>query len=196
VVAESLYVNGAMIAARTETLADTSGGGRNVNVDVHIGVQSGSAPSGNYTRYWNGMLDEIRIQSRARSMAWAKLEHANQRPSGQSLVSFTRPDTVAVISIDGRVASIAGLGLTTRAQGSGVLFQLQGAPEARASLALMDVWGRTVWSGTFTNGRLAWDGRTAGGASAAAGVYLARVTVRDAQGKTLKVLDQRVPLTR
>jgi hypothetical protein len=190
-VAETLFVNGVPVSMRSETLADTSGGGRTVTVDVHIGVQSGASPSGTYTRYWNGLLDEVRVQSRARSVDWVKLEYANQRPAGQNLAAYSPP-----VSIGGVAASRAVMDLAVRAAGRGLVFQLQGAPDAGAVLSLMDVWGRTVWSGAFANGRLAWNGRTAGGSSAAAGVYLARVTVRDSQGKTLGVLDQRIPLTR
>ena len=191
-VTQRLYFNGVLV--NECPISNESTAGRNLNHNVHIGVQSGTAPSGNFTRHWNGLLDEVRLASRARSAHWVKLEFENQK-AAQTLVTFTRPDTVVSV---GSAASMAmnGVSLDSRNVAGGVQFRLQGVEAARATLSLVDVWGRTVWTGNFVNGALSWDGRVTGGANAATGIYLARVNVRDAQGKTIAVLDRRLPYTR
>jgi hypothetical protein len=190
--AETLYVNGVPTASRVEPIGD-SAANRTTTVQVHIGVQSGAAPSGTYTRYWNGLLDEIRVQSRARSAGWLKLEYSNQRPAGQNFVAFTKP---GIVSVKSAFAGRTGGDLSMKSVGRGLAFRLATESGFTASLVLVDVWGRTVWSGNFVDGALTWDGRTAVGADAAPGLYLARVIVRDADGKHAQVLNRRVPFTR
>ena len=199
------YAGGAVGAAATQRLfyngvlvnecpiTNDSPDGRNENHNVHIGVQSGTAPSGNFTRYWNGLLDEVRLASRARSADWVKLEYANQRPAGQNLVSFTRP-----VSVAGPLASVQGSAFTVASAGRGLVFGLGVAAEGRATVSLVDMWGRTVWSGAFAPGasRLQWNGTVRNGAYAANGVYLARVTIADKQGRAVQVFDRKVPYTR
>jgi hypothetical protein len=75
------------------------------------------------------------------------------------------------------------------------MFRLQGV-QGRATLSMIDVWGRTIWNGEFANGALSWDGRATSGSSVAPGLYVARVSIRDAQGKVTQVLNRKIPLTR
>ncbi len=104
-----------------------------------------------------------------------------------------------VIAVGASAGVIGGMGGPTAFSispwASGIAFRMPHG-SGRASLTLLDVWGRTIWEGAFVDGALTWDGRTASGAEAGSGLYLARVTVRDAQGKLLQVLDRRVPFTR
>src|SRR5690606_8874676 len=157
------------------------------------GVQSGTAPSGNFTRHWNGLLDEVRLASHARSADWVKLEYANQRATGQHLVSFTRP-----VALSGPLASLQGAAFTVSPAGRGLVFGLGVAAEGRATVSLVDMWGRTVWSGAFAPGAtsLQWNGTVRNGAYAVSGVYLARVTIADKQGRAVQVFDRKVPYTR
>src|SRR5690606_29728331 len=143
---ETLYVNGVPKGSRVETLSGDNTTSRTLTFQVHIGAQTGTAPSGGtVSRQWNGLLDEIRGQSRARSADWIKLEYQNQR-ADQSLVTFTNP-----VSVSPSAASISGLDFAAKTLGSGILFSLRGAADARAALSLVDVWGRTVWSGNFVD---------------------------------------------
>jgi hypothetical protein len=89
-------------------------------------------------------------------------------------------------------------GLTFTSAGKGVLFQYPGASEGKAVLSLLDMSGRTVWSGVFAHGatHLTWDGRATNGTSVSSGVYSARLTLLDKQGKAMKVVDRKVPYTR
>ena len=189
-VAETLYVDGDLVSTRQFT--NTNNTGRNETFNVSLGVQAaGTAPLGTtFTRYLNGMLDEVRISNALRSFDWVKLEYANQR-SGQTLVSFTQP--VSIKGVAG--ASVAGPSLAVTPSGHGLLFRLQGV-QGKASVSMIDVWGRTVWNGEFANGSVTWDGHANAGSSVAPGLYLARVTVRDAQGKITQVMNRKIPLTR
>jgi hypothetical protein len=189
-VAESLYVNGALVSTRQFT--NTNNTGRNENFNVSLGVQAaGTAPLGTtFTRYLNGILDEVRISNALRSADWIKLEYANQKPN-QTLVSFVQP-----VSIKGAgAASVAGPSLAVSPSGRGLMFSLQGV-QGRASVSMIDMWGRTVWNGEFANGVAMWDGRANSGSSVSPGLYVARVSVRDAQGKVTQVMNRKIPLTR
>jgi hypothetical protein len=75
------------------------------------------------------------------------------------------------------------------------LFRREGAPEGKAQLSLVDMQGRMVWGGACAGGALAWSGRAADGGSVSAGVYAARLTLRDAQGRVVQVTDRKVPYT-
>jgi hypothetical protein len=191
-----IYLDGVLI--NTETYDNTSTAGRNEDRDVHIGVLSNEGtgstePTGSLERYWIGVLDEIRVSSVARSDDWIKLEYETQKSDAASVIlGETQTQSTALAS-----ASMAASDLSvTQMAGAGMLFHLQDAGNPHATLSLVDIWGRIVWRGSFANGRLVWDGRVANGAAASSGAYIARVTVRDAQGKVTQVFDRRIPYMR
>ena len=187
-------MNGVPVSYRNETISDLATS-RTTTVQVHIGVQSGASPSGTFTRYWNGSLDEIRLQSRARSANWIKLEYANQRPAGQNLVAFTQPTSIN--GKGGNNALVAGgLGMSVKPASNGLMFSIQGAAAGdKAVLNLVDMWGRTVFNGAFSGQKLSWNGLSNNGQSVSAGIYIARVHVVDAKNVS-KSLEMRVPFTR
>ena len=194
-VAESLWVNGVFLATRTETPTSLTTN-RNTTRPVNIGAQgTGVLPAGAYTRFWTGMLDEIRISNVVRSPNWVTLEYENQKPGSQMFVSFTPPTSINS-NASAQIAS--GLGLNVKSSTNGVVFSLQGAGTGdKAVLNLVDMWGRTVFSGSFENGsQLSWNGVANNGQSVSAGIYVARVTVVNTQNNTRKVLEHKVPFTR
>ena len=106
---------------------------------------------------------------------------------------FSRP-----VSVAGPLASLQGSAFTVASAGRGLVFGLGVVAEGRATVSLVDMWGRTVWSGAFAPGAtsLQWNGTVRNGAYAANGVYLARVTIADKQGRAVQVFDRKVPYTR
>lgn len=194
-VTQHLYYDGVLVnqCAITNDTPD----GRVETMNVHLGVQAaGTAPGSTFSRYWNGLLDEPRLASRARSADWVKLEYANQRPTGQSLVALTQP--VSINGQGGHALIAGGLNLSVKSSANGVMFRVVGAATTdRAVLSLVDMWGRTVFSGAFDqNGQLAWKGASNNGRDVSAGIYIARVTVVDGQSKLRKVFEHKVPFTR
>ncbi|MFW6254053.1 MAG: LamG domain-containing protein [Chitinivibrionales bacterium] len=75
-----LYINGTIIEGVFGTIPSSDY--RNESFDVFIGRRS-DVPS----RYFHGILDEIRISNRARSESWIRLCFENQRRN-QTLVSI------------------------------------------------------------------------------------------------------------
>lgn len=149
------------------------------------------------TSFLTGMLDEVRLQKVARSADWAKLEYENQR-AGQIMMT-TSP---IVVSVHGAVHPRAAGGFTIESAGQGLTFLFPGAPEGRsggqAVLTLTDMRGRIVWTGAFTAGmdRLSWAGRAGNGAEVSAGIYAARLTLLNAGGEVVQVMDRKIPYAR
>jgi hypothetical protein len=195
--AETVFVDAVPAGSRFENISSLTAS-RTLTFQVNIGAQSGTAPASNYSRYWNGDLDEVRIQSRARSADWIKLEYANQRPAGQNFVSFTQAPVVGIDGKGGNARIVAGLGLSAKASAQGVLFRLQGAAAGdKAVLTLVDMFGRTVYTSAFSSGApLFWNGTATNGQTVSAGLYVARVTVTDARTNAQKVIEHRVPFLR
>jgi hypothetical protein len=138
---------------------------------------------------FHGTLDEARLANVGRSADWAKLEYENQKPA-QTLVSF---DTVPPASI-GRSARMASRPvLSARARGREVTFQVSGIEAGGGLLSISDMRGRTVWQAAFAPGSnlLVWDA-----VRAPSGIYMASARWMNAQGKPVKVLQAKVPLTR
>jgi hypothetical protein len=79
---------------------------------------------------------------------------------------------------------------SVKAQGAGALFRI--AESAPATVSVMDVRGQVVWSGAFAHGarELSWNG-----ANASSGLYVARLSVLDKQGRASSV-DRRLTLAR
>ncbi len=77
--AESLYYDGVLI--NTLPFTNTNNTGRNLTYNVNLGVQAaGTAPNGTtFTRYWNGLLDEVEMSNVSRTPAFIKLQYATQK---------------------------------------------------------------------------------------------------------------------
>ncbi|HAO99917.1 MAG TPA: hypothetical protein DCQ83_07725 [Fibrobacteres bacterium] len=100
-IAESLFYDGNLINTWAGT--NTNNTGRNLTYNVSLGVQAaGTAPAGTtFTRYWNGMLDEIRMSNKARTPDWIKLEYATQKPGATAVTvgpsqSTSGPPSIAL----------------------------------------------------------------------------------------------------
>ena len=84
--------------------------------------------------------------------------------------------------------------------GSPVSFQIpQGAKQVQ--LAILDVWGRSVWSRNVESAEmngmreLSWDGMTATGRHAAAGLYLVHMKVTGANAGSSGVVERKITYT-
>jgi hypothetical protein len=183
-----IYLDGSLVTS-VASAADLS----TTTQTVGIGRRNTGAGA---DHWFAGLMDEVRIQNALRDSNWIRMEYHNQK-AAQSLVWLSQPPIVLGIG-GSSVARHDASGFSVKAAGAGLLFRLQGAQEGKATLALMDMWGRTVWSGAFASGasELAWDGRGSAGSAVSAGVYAARVTVFDKQGKAVQVMDKKVPYTR
>ncbi len=160
-----IYVNGQEVASGDFLEGDLA----TTAVPLHIGHQPGGA------NYFNGVLDELRLQKVARSPAWITLEYESQK-ADQKLVQVTPPG--GIVNVAGAVARDR-VGVSVVASGAGsVVFHILGAVSA-ASVVVSDIHGRKVWSGVAASGAgsLTWDGR-----GAAHGVYTARIQIVDPQG--------------
>ncbi len=192
-IAESLYYDGMLMAVWVGT--NTSNGGRVLTFNVNLGVQAaGTAPLGtNFSRYWDGLLDEVRFSNRSRSSDWVKLEYANERPATQGLLYFGPPVTVGLHGAPQEVP--AERLLSVNAFGNGLLFQVREAASAEANIALFDMWGRNVWSRTvdLRNGNpIVWNGVSNQGRRAVAGIYVTRLTLLDDQNQAIQILEKKV----
>jgi hypothetical protein len=78
-----LYVNGTL-ADSTASTAATSASLSNNYYDLVIGRQSDDE-----SQWFDGMIDEVRVENRARSNEWVKLCYENQR-TGQQLVQIQK----------------------------------------------------------------------------------------------------------
>src|SRR5690606_5111086 len=79
---------------------------------------------------------------------------------------------------------------SARTQGAGALFRI--AESANATVTVSDVRGQVVWKGAFASGarELAWNGE-----NAANGLYVARLSVVDKQGRIASA-ERRLTLAR
>lgn len=102
-----LYVNGVL---ENETNAFEGSGARNDDFNVNIGREP-QANGGR--RYFNGVIDEVRLHGVARTAEWARLEYHTQR-LGQTVVTLAdNPpalDTTAVPGAPTAVTAVAGSG--------------------------------------------------------------------------------------
>lgn len=187
---EYLYVNGVLVDSEIRLDASTA---TRRQVDFNIGRSPDGGTSNAPRYYFNGRLDEIRLANRARDLHWIRLEYENQK-TAQTLVSYSDSGVSAVAAA--RRAPAMGA-VSAKALGQGLVFNIGGSADG-ARLVLVDMWGRTVWKGVFATGTraLTWDGRSATGALAAPGLYLARVEWLDAQGRAVGARDLKIPFTR
>jgi len=155
-----IYRNGENVGV-TGDLPDLAVGLRNY---AYMGRSSVTASD----PYFQGKFDEVQVSKVDRSLDWAKLTYAIQKP-GISVL-----DTNTLVSIDARNRGDASRqSFVARASGSDVRFFM---PTAEAGkLTVMDVFGRTVWSRNIPAGvtAVSWNGKGDRG-FAARGVYVAR----------------------
>jgi hypothetical protein len=191
----ALYLDGVLMdtipSDETNNATTTA---RITTTDLNIGRSPDGGTNNAARYYWRGKLDEVRVASVSRSAAWAKLEFENQK-AAQTLVALTQPP-VGVLRGGNSAQVVHGGSITAKAIGGGMLFQLSGASQG-GQIALMDVHGRTLWSGAFPAGvnQLSWNGTAANGQPVSGGVYLARVTLNAVDGK-VRTLEMKVPFTR
>lgn len=135
-----------------------------------------------------GLMEEARLADTERSAAWVKLENENQK-SNQALVFF---DSLPPVSLGGGSPAVREGDLFVQSAGGTTVFRMGGNPHG-ARLSVLDLRGRTVWSGTFAPGtdRLEWTG-TAG----RAGMHVARLARFDARGKIVEVTRKKLPPAR
>ncbi len=186
--AQSIYLNG-VLATGVPTLDNSSTTARVTTQNLTFGRNPDGA-----SRYFRGEIDEINIAGVARSADWIKLEYENQKAT-QTLVSQTAPPVGIARGGNGSASLQAEIGLTVKALGNGMLFQLSGSTGG-GKVNLMDIYGRTVWSASFPAGvsQVSWNGMATNGQAISGGVYLARVTLSAVNGKT-KTLEAKVPFT-
>jgi hypothetical protein len=111
--------------------------------------------------------------------------------------SATKVLRIAVInpnSIQG--GAFAAFGFSAKPSAQGIVFRMNTANGQKAVLNLVDVWGRTVYTGAFKGGMLHWNGTGSKGESVSPGLYVARVRVTDAQGRKVQGLEHKVAFTR
>jgi hypothetical protein len=113
-----------------------------------------------------------------------------------SATKVLRIRVVDPTSINGREGSLAS-GFSARSSAQGILFRMAGTQSGeKAVLNLVDMWGRTVFTGAFQGGALNWNGKSTKGHEVSSGIYVARVKIVDAQGRMRKVNEHKVPFTR
>jgi hypothetical protein len=187
--AQTLYRNGSNVM-------EQAGSGAIPNVERtqnHIG----RSPWGD--RNYLGGVDEVRISKVARSANWMRLEHANQN-AAQNLVALTDAQVNIVTGINNASALLVnGPALSFTALGKGLLFQVRGEASAKVRIAIIDMFGRTVWNRTETVGAgmksIVWNGYSSNGVDVGSGIYVVRMNLLDAKGLTEKSLIRKVPLT-
>jgi hypothetical protein len=144
--------------------------------------------------YFNGMLDEVRVQNVTRSADWIALEYATQRAGATAVTLGTTQPPVSILP--GSHAQ--------RTTGTGGDFSFEIPASAldaadKATMTVMDASGRNVWSKSFrpsdAQRTLTWNGTTSKGTQATPGVYVITVTALSGV-KSTRLLEQTVTLTR
>ncbi len=139
---------------------------------------------------FNGKVDEARLSHVTRPADWFKFEYESQRP-GAALITYG-PTTTPVALRAG--ATPAQHDFTARASGNGLRFHTT-TEAPRATITVIDLAGRDVWSRNFSDGShksFVWDGKTPAGSAVSSGRYIVRLRLMDAAGKTLGTIDQTV----
>jgi concanavalin A-like lectin/glucanase superfamily protein/uncharacterized protein DUF2341 len=185
----AIYVNGLRMDNGVGTATSTAA--RVLTRDVVIGAQ----PAGSNTavqRPFDGTVDEVRLSSAARDADWIKLEYENQK-AASAVVKLL--DTLPV-ALAREAAPRATFSVV--ASGGGFLFHVDAIGASRARVAVRDLRGLTVSNRTadVQGGVLAWDGHATRGQLAPQGVYAVRITLLNARGEAMRVLEKTVPLTR
>ncbi len=172
-----LYKNG--ILADGAPYNNSPGSARDTITNVDIGRNPSSL------RFWSGKLDEIRLENVSRSANWIKLCNANQQ-SSQTLIILgasmaQTPSGVVPQSVHNRGAADPGISIVLNQSAQSILFRLIAAPEADYRLRITDISGRIITElqpgnlQTTGNTVFTWNRRSASGASAAPGLYIAQL---------------------
>jgi hypothetical protein len=168
-----LYLNGALEAT---TSGPGTEGSQVTDNSVAIGRRAEAED-----RFWNGALDEIRLESAARSADWVKLDFESQKP-GTNLLKFGTTQVPLGVAHRGLVTTPSAF--SARRSGGTFVFALPPEASKGARLMVMDAQGRVAWTSQAATGArsLVWNGRGADGTFAANGLYFARLV--SAEGKT------------
>jgi hypothetical protein len=78
----TLYIDGQLDGTRSEGIWQTG------NHSIGLGNQT----QFNGNRYWDGILDEARVMTGARSADWVKLDYTTQRPAQTTVTYGTTVD--------------------------------------------------------------------------------------------------------
>jgi hypothetical protein len=150
----------------------------------------------------NALVDEVRISKAVRSANWLKLEYANQN-AAQNLVALTDAQVgIVVVGLRGSSSALTSGAqpLAVKALGRGLLFQVQAENSGSVRIAVIDMFGRTLWNRTAKAGvginQVVWDGTSANGMTVGSGVYLVRMDRIEADGTVSARLNRKVPMTR
>ncbi len=174
----SIYVNGTLYGTTGDLEAPA-----NVTRNVLI-----VGRSGDQWQYMTGRVDNLTLSNTPRSADYVKLSFETQKPGATAVVLGETQSGDGTAVRDAR--SVSRYGFTAKTSGAGALFRI--AEAATASVTVSDVRGQVVWKGSFANGarELAWNGE-----NASSGLYVARLTVLDKQGRASSV-DRRFTLAR
>jgi hypothetical protein len=123
----------------------------------------------------------------------------NQNPAS-TMVSFTDTQIPAVTGIGSSASVFGAQPLAIMPLAKGLLFQVNSDASNQVRIAIVDMFGRTVWSRTAQTGagtnQIVWDGNTNTGMAIGSGIFVVRMNLLDAKGKPAASLTRKVPLTR
>ena len=183
----NLYLNGRRVNQCVTTYQND--GGRVLTHAVTLGAHS--AASTGFNRHLNGVLDEVRMENRARDANWVKLSHATQRPGGNAVI-VAQPGGTAVAKAPRRLST--RLEARRRAGGLEFVIGAHGETKAtRARLTLAAPDGSCIWSEIvdFATSRSAvWNS-----GHAPAGLYFLRVDLMNASGRVVETERRAIPFT-
>ncbi len=119
--------------------------------------------------FFNGTLDEVRLQKVARSEGWVRLEYESQR-ADQTLMKLTP----VAIRVDRATGKSLGESFSVGTSSAGITFVLP-AGSGRALVTVSDLRGKVVWSREAALGSsLIWANDVS-----PAGTYAATLTVKE-----------------
>jgi hypothetical protein len=186
--AVAIFKNGVSLATGTSTGTLSAAIQNTVRAEAYIGRSNNSGTADN--DFYAGKVDEPQLSNTFRSPAWVKLTYETQRP-GSNLLTFG--PTIIPIAIETGMPAVAR-SFTAQPSGKGLLFRFDGTAR-RLTVSMTDLGGRILWSRTLRGDAarsFLWDGTTARGKPVAAGSYVLRVKVEDAQGRVLGVSEKTV----
>jgi hypothetical protein len=174
-----VYRNGTLLGSTINSANDASIVDRNI---VWLGRTGANDP------WAQAVFDNPTLAKTVRSADFVKLSYETQKAGATGVVLGATQQQVP-IPVHGAVRPVLA-SFSVKAQGAGALFRI--AESASATVSVMDVRGQVVWSGSFASGarELSWDG-----ANASSGLYVARLSVLDKQGRATSV-DRRLTLAR
>jgi hypothetical protein len=184
---------GLSLNGEAEVVASTAdqGTGSSIGPDgyVFIGRLMSAANANN--RFLRGAVDEIQVSKVRRSDAWVKLSYETQKATSTAV-------TDAVVSILPGAGSTNGFAVSQMA--GSLQFRLPANVGGNAVVTVSDMQGRAVWNRTVSTGSsesvVSWNGVTASGSQATAGLYAVTVSLRDASGADVRTLSQKVSFAR